>query len=162
MKIIDKKGKLFGIVNLVDLLVILMVALLVVGGVTRLKQSPTAVAETKKALITVEVSDIRNASVEGLIVGDPLYHYDKGDMLGTIVDKEVEPFKEPVESGDGRWVLAEVPEKYVATLTVEADVRENPDVVVAGGEQIRVGTQFRLKNRNVAVFSTVMGVEIDE
>ncbi|HSH35939.1 DUF4330 domain-containing protein [Schnuerera sp.] len=161
MKIINEKGKLFGIINIIDLVVVLIIALLAVGGVKRMKKSPVAIAETKKALITVEVSDVRMATVDGIVKGDPLYHYDKGQFLGEIVEKKVEPYKEPVESGDGRWILAEVPEKYVVTMIVESDVKENPDVVIAGGEQIRIGAQFRLKNRNVAVMSTILGVEVE-
>ncbi len=45
-------------------------------------------------------------------------------------------------------------------MTVEAEVNENPDVVIAGGEHIRIGSQFKLKNRNIAVLGTILGVEI--
>lgn len=161
MKIIDKRGKVFGIINVIDLMVVLLIALLVYGSVTRLRKSPVAEAETKKALVTVEISNVREATVDGIVVGDPLYHYDKGTFFGTIVDKKVEPYKQPVESGDGNLVLAEVPEKYVVTLTVEADAKDSESVVVIGGEHVRIGTQFRLKNKNIAVFSTIMKVELE-
>lgn len=157
----DKKGKLFGIINIIDLIVVLLVALLVYGGVTRLKESPVAEADTKKALVTVEISNVRQATVDGVIVGDKLYHYDKGTLFGTIVDMEVEPYKEAVETGDGNLVLAEVPEKYVVTLTVEAEAKDSESVVVIGGEHTRIGTQFRLKNKNIAVWATVMKVELE-
>lgn len=160
MKIIDEKGKLFGIINIIDLGVILIIALLIGGGAQRMKKNPGIAAETKKALITIEVSDIRTPTVDGIVVGDPLYHYDKGGLIGEIIDKKVENYKEPVESGDGRWISADVPDKYAVTMVVEADVKENPDVVIAGGEQIRIGTQFKLKNRNIAVMGTILGVEV--
>lgn len=160
MKIINEKGKLFGIINIIDLGVILIIALLIGGGAKRMKKNPGITAETKKALITIEVSDVRTPTVDGIVIGDPLYHYDKGGIIGQIIEKKVENYKEPVESGDGRWISAEVPDKYVVIMTVEADVKENPDVIIAGGEQIRIGTQFKLKNRNVAVLGTILGVEV--
>lgn len=160
MKIINEKGKLFGIINIIDLGAILIIALLIGGGAKRMKKNPGIAAETKKAFITVEVSDIRTPTVDGIVIGDPLYHYDKGERIGEIIDKKVENYKEPVESGDGKWISADVPDKYVVLMTVEADVKENPDVVIAGGEQIRIGTQFKLKNRNVAVMGTILGVEV--
>jgi len=161
MKIINEKGKLFGIINIIDLIVIVVLALLITGGVKRVKTTrPDMVSETKKATVTIEISEIRNATVEGLAVGDPIYHYDKGNYFGKIVDVKVEPFKEAVES-DGKWVNREVPEKYVATLTVEAEAVETPDVVIIGGEQTRIGHQFRLKNKKVAVFGTILGVEVE-
>ena len=77
MKIINEKGKLFGIINIIDLIVLLVIVLLVGGGVKRMNKKPAVVAETKKALITIEVSDIRTPTVDGIVVGEPLYHYDK-------------------------------------------------------------------------------------
>lgn len=159
MKIVNEKGKLFGLINIIDLAVILILGLIVVGGASRLKTKPIIVNEDSKAVITYEVSDIRMATVENIIVGDPIYHYDKGGFIGNITDVKVEPYKEPVES-DGKWINAEIPEKYVATFTVDADVRDNPDVLVSGGEQTRIGVQFRVKNKRIAFFGTVMKIEV--
>lgn len=159
MKIINEKGKLFGLINIIDLTVLLILALLVVGGATRMKSKPIVVNEDSKAIITFEVSDVRMATVENIVVGDPVYHYDKGGFIGNIVEVSHEPYKEPVES-NGKWVNAEVPGKYVATFKVEAEVKDNPDVVVAGGEQTRVGIQFRVKNKRIAFFGTVMNIDV--
>lgn len=159
MKIVNEKGKLFGLINIIDLAVILILGLIVVGGASRLKTKPIIVNEDSKAVITYEVSDIRMATVENIVVGDPIYHYDKGGFIGNITDVKVEPYKEPVES-DGKWINAEIPEKYVATFTVDADVRDNPDVLVSGGEQTRIGVQFRVKNKRIAFFGTVMKIEV--
>lgn len=159
MKIINEKGKLFGIINIIDLTVLLVMALLVVGGIQRMKSRPIVVDETSKALITYEVSDVRIMSVENIVEGDDLYHYDRGGYVGKIVEVDYEPYKEPVEL-NGQWVDAEVPNKYVVTFTVEADVKDNPDVVLVGGEQTRIGTQYRLKNKRIAFFGTVIGMEV--
>lgn len=159
MKVINEKGKLFGLINIIDLAVVLILGLLVVGGAMRMKTKPIVVSESSKANITYEVSDIRMVSVDNINVGDPLYHYDKGDFIGTIIEKEVEPYTEPLEK-DGEWINAEVPGKYVVTFKVEADVKDNPDVIVVGGEQTRVGIQYRMKNKNIAFFGTALGMEV--
>ncbi|MDR7871277.1 MAG: DUF4330 domain-containing protein [Tissierellaceae bacterium] len=161
MKIINEKGKLFGLINIIDLSVVLILGLLIVGGAKRMQSKPIIVSESSKAHITYEVQDIRMVSVDNIEVGDPLYHYDKGEFVGTIVEKEVQPFTEPLER-DGEWVNAEVPEKYTVTFKVEADVKDNPDVVVVGGEQTRVGIQYRLKNKKIAFFGTVLGIKVLE
>lgn len=159
MKIVNEKGKLFGLINIIDLAVVLILALIVVGGASRLKTKPIVVNENSKAVITFEVSDVRMATVENIVVGDPIYHYDKGGFIGNITDVKVEPYKEPVES-DGKWINAEIPGKFVATFTVDAEVRDNPDVIVSGGEQTRIGVQFRVKNKRIAFFGTVMKIEV--
>lgn len=161
MKVLDEKGKLFGIINVIDLAVVLVLALIVIGGVTRMREKPIVVAETSTALITYEVSDIRDITVNNILVGDELYHYDKNGFVGTIVAREVEPYREPIEH-NGQWVSAEVPGKYVIRFTVESEVRNNPDVVVVGGEHTRIGIQYRMKNKNIAFFGTAIDIEVLE
>lgn len=160
MKIINEKGKLFGIINIIDLSVLLILALLVFGGAKRMKTKPIIVADLSKAIVSFELSDVRMATVDNIVVGDPIYHYDKGGFIGNIIEVSHEPFKESIESGDGRLVNAEKPGRYVVNFKVEAEVRDNPDVIVVGGEQTRIGVQFRLKNKKIAVFATVLDIEI--
>ena len=160
MKIINEKGKLFGIINVIDLSVLLILGVLVLGGVSRMKKQPVIVSDTSKGIITFEVSDVRQASVDKVQVGDPFFHYDKGSYIGKIVEVSSSPYKEPLEY-EGKWINAEVPDKFVITFKVEADVKDSPDVVVAGGEQIRVGAQERYKNKKIAFFATIMNVETE-
>ncbi len=160
MKLINEKGKLFGIINIIDLSVLIILGLLVIGGASRLKSRPIVVSETTPATITFEVSDVRFATVENIKEGDPIYHYDKGGYIGIIEDVQYSPYKEPVEV-DGKLVNMEVPEKYVASFKVKADVKNNPDVIIAGDEQIRIGVEFRVKNKSIALFARVMGIEIE-
>ncbi len=159
MKIIDEKGKLFGLINIIDLTVLLVVALLVVGGARRMKTKPIIVNETTTARITYEVAEVRMPTVENLLVGDELEHYDRGGHIGEVVEVSYEPYTEPIE-GDNEWIEAEVPGKYNLLFVVEAEVNDSPDVLVVGGEQTRVGTQYRMKNKRVAFFGTCLDVDI--
>ena len=159
MKIINEKGKLFGIINIIDLTVLLVVGLILVGGAKRMKSKPIIVNDETKAIITYEVSEIRMVSVENIVVGDPIYHYDRGGYIGEIIETSYEPYREPVEF-NGQWVDAEVPNKYVVTFKVKANVKNNPDVIIVGGEHTRIGTQYRLKNKRIAFFGTVVEMEV--
>lgn len=161
MKLVNEKGKLFGVINIIDLSVLLILALLIVGGAQRMKSKPITVNEAKEGIVTFEVSDIRMVNVENIVVGDPIYHYDKGALIGTIVEANYDAYKEPVETGDGRLVEAEKPGRYVVTFKVKTEIKDNPDSILVGGEQTRIGSQFRLKNKKVAFFGTVLGVEIE-
>ncbi|MDO5028673.1 MAG: DUF4330 domain-containing protein [Bacillota bacterium] len=159
MTIIDKKGKLFGLINIIDLLVLVIVVGLLAFGAKRMGSGSVSQSETKEALVTYEISEIRQLSVDQIKPGDPLYHYDKGTYIGTIENVDVEPYREKVDY-NGRWVEAEVPKKFVATVTVKANIEETDQYYLVGGEQTRVGIQFRLKNKNFAAFGTVIDVEV--
>lgn len=161
MKLIDNKGKLFGLINIIDLTTVLVLGLLVFGGVKRLKSQPIVVDKTSEAFITYRVEDVRMATVDNVVIGDPLYHYDKGEYIGVIEEVEFKAFEEALES-NGEWVMAPIPGKYVVNLKVKANVKNNPDVILVGGEQTRVGTQYRMKNKRIAFFGTAMEVEVQE
>ncbi|WP_069648884.1 DUF4330 domain-containing protein [Caloranaerobacter ferrireducens] len=160
MKIIDSKGRIFGLINIIDLAVLLIFALLVVGGGYKFfKSKPNMIVEGQKVLVKLEISNVRKPTVDGIEEGALLYHYDRGQVFGKIVEKKVENYKEAVTTSDGRIVMADVPGKYVVNLVVEADAVITDQVIIVGGEHTRIGTQFRLKNKNIAVFATVLGVE---
>lgn len=161
MKIIDKKGKLFGFINIIDLLVLLVVLAILVFGAKRIGSGKVSQTATKEAFVTYEISEIRQLSVDQIKVGDPIYHYDKGTYIGVIEEVNVEPYRDVIDY-NGRWVEADVPRKFVAAVKVKANIEETDQYYVAGGEQTRVGIQYRLKNKNFAAFGTVTNVEIAE
>lgn len=159
MKVIDNKGRLFGIINVIDLAVILIFAAILIFGVSRMSKNTVTSRETKTAVVTYEISDVREITVNSINVGDPIYHYDKGTYIGTIVSKDVQNYKDVTEN-NGEWVNADVPGKYSVTIEVEAQIEETDQFYLVGGEQTRVGNQFRLKNKNFTSFGTCFGVSI--
>ena len=159
MKIIDEKGKLFGLINIIDLSVLLVVVLLVVGGASRFKAKPTVTGKLSEALIDFEVSNVRMATVNQIAEGDQVFHYDKGTLIGEVVEVSVEPYKDVIE-GDNEWIESEVPNKYIVNFKVKADVKDSQDVIIAGEEQMRVGISYRVKNKKAAFTGTVMDIEV--
>ncbi len=161
MKIIDERGKIFGLINIIDLGVLLLLVLLIVGGAKRMGRGPIGIGKTKPAIITVEVADIKKNTVDALLVGDPIYHYGKDEKFGNIIEKKVEAYKQPVKDKDGSTIMKEVPGKYVVVLTVESDIQEDPNAIMVGGEQTRVDSAFKFENKNVEFTGTVLALEIE-
>ena len=160
MKIIDKKGRLFGLINIIDLLVIVLLIALVAGGAKRFgNKGPVGEVTTKKGVITAEVKDVRDVTANNIKVGDPIYDYDKGTYLGKIASAEVEPYKDTTEY-QGKFYNSEVPGKYRVTMTIDADVKDTQDFYQVGTEQVRIGAEMRIKNKRIATFMTILGVEV--
>ncbi|WP_071025802.1 DUF4330 domain-containing protein [Peptoniphilus raoultii] len=161
MKLIDKKGKIFGLINIIDFFVILLIALAIVFGAKRLSKTPSASnAQTKKGIVYMDIIEVKMATVSKVKEGDPLYDYDKGTYLGKIKSVSYEPYKEEVEY-QGKFVLAEVPEKFVVHVEMECDIKETEEFYQVGSEQMRVGYQERVKNKNIATFATIMDVKVE-
>lgn len=160
MKIIDKKGRLFGLINIVDLLIIILLLALVAVGVKRFgNKAAVGEATTKKGLITAEIKDVRDVTAKNVKVGDPIYDYDKGTLIGKILTAEVEPYKDKTEY-QGKFFNSEVPGKYRVIMTIDADVKETQDFYQVGTEQIRVGAEMRIKNKSISSFMTILGIEV--
>lgn len=160
MKIIDKRGRLFGLINIVDLLIIVLLLALVAVGVKRFgNKAAVGEATTKKGVITAEIKDVRDVTAKNVKVGDPIYDYDKGTLIGKIITAEVEPYKDKTEY-QGKFYNAEVPGKYRVIVTLDADVKETQDFYQVGTEQIRIGAEMRIKNKSITSFMTILGIEV--
>lgn len=160
MKIIDKKGRLFGLINIVDLLIIILLLALVAVGVKRFgNKAAVGEATTKKGVITAEIKDVRDVTAKNVKVGDPIYDYDKGTLIGKILTADIEPYKDKTEY-QGKFFNSEVPGKYRVIMTIDADVKETQDFYQVGTEQIRIGAEMRIKNKSITSFMTILGIEV--
>ncbi len=157
---IDKKGKLFGKINVIDCLFLLILIVAVVGGVSRFKDSSIAVESTSKGKMTFLIDEVRMPTVENIAEGQDLYSYDKGIFMGKITGKTVRPYEDAVEY-EGQWVNAPVPNKYSVYLDVEVDIKESDKSYVVGGEEIRVGNEYRVKTKTSSFTGICVGITKD-
>ncbi len=157
---IDKKGKLFGKINIIDLLFLIILVVAVVGGISRFKDSAISVESTSKGRMTFLVDEVRMPTAENITEGQELYSYDKGTYMGKIAGKTVKPFEDAVEY-EGQWVNAPVPDKYVVYVDVDVDIKESDKSYVVGGEEIRVGNEYRVKTKTSAFTGICVGIKKD-
>lgn len=157
---IDKKGKLFGKINIIDLLFLIILIVAVVGGISRFKDSAISVESTSKGRMTFLVDEVRMPTAENITEGQELYSYDKGTYMGKIAGKTVKPFEDAVEY-EGQWVNAPVPDKYVVYVDVDVDIKESDKSYVVGGEEIRVGNEYRVKTKTSAFTGICVGIKKD-
>ena len=147
-------------INIVDLLIIILLLALVAVGVKRFgNKAAVGEATTKKGVITAEIKDVRDVTAKNVKVGDPIYDYDKGTLIGKILTAEVEPYKDETEY-QGKFYNSEVPGKYRVIITIDADVKETQDFYQVGTEQIRIGAEMRIKNKSITSFMTILGIEV--
>lgn len=158
---IDKKGKLFGIINIIDLLFILILGVALVGGFLRFKDSNIVAESTNPGKISFLVDDVRQATVDNILEGQDLYHYDKGIFLGKITAVEVSPYKKPTEF-QGEWIEAEVPGKNSILITLDVEVTQNEKSYLIGGEEIRVGNEYRVKSKTSAFTGVCVGIYVED
>ena len=121
---IDRQGKIFGRISLVDIIIVLAILLLIAGLVYRRATPRFAdmLRPDDTFYITLEVNRIRNIIAEdSVIVGDMLFRQHERLPLGRIVSVERHPATEILlRRSDGTAILAEMEERYMLLITVEA------------------------------------------
>ena len=120
MKITDKKGKLFGNINVVDFFVIVIVVVLLGGAYYKfgvLDKTSTG-GTLQPVTYTVEVKRVRDYVFQNVQEGDELFDKTSGKSIGKIVKVESTPSTEPVLCQDGIYKIGTVQNRIDVVFTV--------------------------------------------
>ncbi|NLX02285.1 MAG: DUF4330 domain-containing protein [Syntrophomonadaceae bacterium] len=161
MKWIDEKGFLFGRINVIDFIVLLVLILAVAGGVYKMGFVNRLEEDTRprdKAIITFMVKEVSQCTADVVEVGGEIKELRSNQVFGKIVDKEVQPYSEAASDQNGKWVLSEVPGKINIIITVEAYAPFSEDMKL-GSKDAKVGSKIDLKGPKFAVESYITGVQ---
>lgn len=180
MKILDEKGKLFGKINIIDLLVILLVVAVAAVAAVRLlpkAQEPApSDAETETTPITYQlrltgVDPLTYESVRAFVdpeagKKDQLFSSDSGNKFldAYVVDCVATPHVEYVKTDDGqiKRVESSGEDKRLDLLfTVEANVTSTITNKV-GRQQVRTGISQVLKTTHFEFSCVVVAVQWPE
>lgn len=162
MKLIDNKGRLFGKINVIDLFVLLVILFIAIGGFVRMQQNKLGSENAKKIEVVVHVEEVRQATLDGLEVGDVLNFYNQNLRFGEIKEKRITPFQTLVQTEKDTLVLADVPEKYNLDLVFECDALVSDEVIVVSKEHVRIGNEVYLKNQKISINGHVFEVNVGE
>jgi hypothetical protein len=158
MKIINEKGKLFGIINIIDLAV-LVVVLLIVGvvGYKVLGNKIVNVPGEKEIVFTVKLLGRSPLAIEEIKKGDKLISVT--NYVEAYVDSYTSyPADIFVQTADGRVVIAKDPYKLDAVVTVKMKYVPG-DIIKLGTQDISAGKAFTFKTHLVEIGGTIENIE---
>jgi hypothetical protein len=154
--ILDSKKRVFGIINLLDLMLLLVVAIFIIGGMTRVKTYETVAVNNLDSMdITLTAEDVSEGLIAEIKEGDSLVFSVKGSYFGLVKSIEKLPHMELVTLQDGRQHYMNIPGMYDVQLVVTADVKVDESGVMVSGNQVYIGQENRLKSR-LYVFDTMI------
>ena len=121
-KFIDEKGRIFGVVSAVDILVVAAVLALAAAVYMRFFTNETTATTTVDDQFTYEIrlSNVRMLTIDALREGDAIYEKDNGTLIGTVESVTYEQGYKTITMADGSMVLAPVEERYDVIITVSA------------------------------------------
>lgn len=163
MKIIDKRGRLFGLINIIDLFIsIMLIVLIGFGAYKVLKVNPTVAVNTQKVTMVYFIQEVRDVTFNAIEEGEIAKDYDKNTVYGKIVKKEAFPAKKMVETSDGRVVEAEIPGKYDVKIYIEGDAVVSKTGIYMGNQEVRVGYNAAVKGRKFGVRGFIYDLILNE
>jgi len=117
---IDRNGKLFGKISVIDLAVILLLIAFGIGLFLKFGVNETTSTRQSEAPMTFQLlwQNVRYEVAENLMVGDTLCSED-GSKLGKITDIQTEPAKQTYTDLDGIIKTAEIDQRIDITVIVE-------------------------------------------
>ncbi|MBQ9980865.1 MAG: DUF4330 domain-containing protein [Oscillospiraceae bacterium] len=122
-KIVDEKGRLFGKLNLIDTVAIIVVLLLVIGVCMRffVLDSTSVNTETTPITYSVQASGVRMYTIDAIEVGDTVYDDDTGTMVGVISAIDYAPAAQVDMAQDKDYFYGTSDQYYDLTITLDAD-----------------------------------------
>lgn len=155
----NSKGKLFGKVSIVDLIVIILVVIALAGAYVRLSGKDVVVTqESAEFYYTLKVSEIRETNMNYLkkSVGTEFFRNgDENYPMGVLEDVQVKEAVTTINMNDGSVVSATIPEKYDVLLTFKVNgFEKNDGYYTPDMWEINVGRTYNVCN----IYCSVSGI----
>ena len=142
MKLIDEKGRLFGEINLIDLLVVILIVAVIAAVAWKLGG--------RKAAYTVEIEEVPAdiAAYAETQTGKSLVN-DSKVIAASITDVRSETYN----ADNGHQTLF---------ITVEADASFTGNVYKVGPQEVRVGYEYILKTSEFELTGLICALEVTD
>lgn len=160
MKIIDKKGRLFGFINILDLIVLVLIVGLGASFAfkTATNENVTLLGASQTFYITFRIERVRDFSVNAVNTGDIIYEQ-HAQVLGKTVNVWTEEPHEVVALNDGTAEYFPMEGKYDLFITVEATGTVNSGgFYVNGNNQVSAGKDMKIQSNMVYTSARVFSV----
>lgn len=157
---INKDGKLFGKISIVDIAVILIIVLIGVGVYCRFaKQPEEIISMSEKIECTFLIENVRTYTVDALKKKGEMYDGTSKELIGNITDVRVEDGKMHVNMADGSFKTAAPENRYNVYVTVEFSGKiSDKGYYTAANKYLAVGTSAGINTKYVDCGATVYSI----
>jgi len=153
-RFLDERGRFFGKVNVVDLVVLLVIIAIVVFAVVRMTGGSSTTVPVK---VTYTVQAVQGATVDALDVKGTVRD-DGGTVLGEVAKVTVRPTLEEYMTPAGELIAVESPVFKDVDVVVLGQGHLSGSTVRIGNVPMRVGRRITLVGVGFEVQTVVMGV----
>ncbi len=164
MKIVNEKGKLFGLINVVDLIVLVVVLLLAAALFVKviLPAASDVLAPDSQMVVTLRVRgvmDYMKDQIKEINPGTPLVA-GSAYVSGTkVLSVEEIPYMAAANTDEGEIKTATDPQKYDIVIKISANQNKGDAIYKIGNQEVRVGRGFIFKTQTVEQNAIIERIE---
>lgn len=162
---IDKKGKLFGKISIIDFGILLLIIVFALGVFIKFGVLDQTTTSTTNAPITytLKISEVRILYYEQLRVGDKIYENTDDTEVGTIKDVSYKDAEKSYVSLDGTMGMTSVEDRYDIYITIETKGAISSDrYLIDRTYEIGVGSSDYFHTKFVSFIGSVEEIDVDE
>lgn len=158
---IDKEGKLFGKVSIIDIIVILAIVVAAFGVYNRFASANSKVETVTQSIeYTMIVKGVRQGTVDALGKGGQVFEATTKEYFGEIVETDYAGAVDYEEMQNGEIKNVELPEKYDVTVTVRIDGKVNDSGYYTGSNAVlNVGSRHIFYSKYAKTTGEIMSVK---
>lgn len=143
---IDNQGKLFGKINVIDLLIVVLILVFLIGGYYRLNKVNTMQnVNDEEATMVLLLEDVNESFTKIIKKDDVVKDSVRGFPLGVITTVEINEHKE-ILNENNTIVYKAIPGKYDIEITLDVKGIFDGDGLLISSKRYFVGSETRIKS----------------
>ena len=160
---IFKDKKLFGKLNIIDFIIIILIIAVGIIGYTFLKgDTPSLTTNNQKEYTyTIQIQRSDKSIFDRINIGDKIYDNENNTYIGEVVSKEQKEYKELANDYKNNKKVYVVNEQYInINITVKNNLQDKGNNLVTNEEyKVKVGKQVAIRGNNYAGSGYIILIE---
>lgn len=157
------KKKFFGLLNIVDVFIIIIVIAIAIFGIKIIRSnsnnSAISSAKTKEIEYVVNSQQQSLEAVKYVKVGDKIWNSVNLQYLGVVTNVEYVNQTVPMfNPSTGAYEEYEVPNKYSINITIKGNGTESDENIIVEGSNTKIGAQLNVKGRGYVFISFIVDI----
>ena len=154
-----KKGKLFGVLSLLDLFIIVIIVGAAVFGIFYIKSGGFKSGERTTVYYTVEITAMTNGFHEVITEGDALKDSVKGYYLGQVADVAVKPNQVWIINEDNfEFIHNTVENEEMILLTISGRGMESDSLITCEDIDVKIGKEMHVEGKGYVVRGFIVDI----
>ncbi|SCG83907.1 hypothetical protein DW1_2343 [Proteiniborus sp. DW1] len=163
MKIIDDKGRIFGLINYIDLFIVLAF-IIVLGRFVFIERDDVFPKELnsdgfQEVEILYYVKGVKDVSIKGVKIGDVFRDVTTNNVIGEVTNIDIQPSSIMTTDEKGKVVYSEIPDRFDMYLTIKGKGQVTDYDIKVANEEIKIGKTSQIQSRMNRLEAIIYGIE---